>query len=136
MAKEIEFIRELEATHGQTVCLVRQGANYFAISSIPAAPDHGGPETLAFAADEEGTVLNLMDVAGGRGWTREQTLAELAQKGPDSDSWGRGLFGDTKPRAKRTSEEVMVSDITTLMVAVKAAFTGLSDTAPAEPTRP
>lgn len=92
------FVRELEPTVvGQRICLVRIGDDYYAVSSIPAAPDHGGPETLAFAADEFGEITSWTDVAGGRGKSREETIAQLVENGPEElvGSHGDGLtIGD------------------------------------------
>lgn len=114
---EVEFIRELDdygAGVGGTACLVKRDEEFFVVSSIPRAPDHGGPETLAFASDENGKVTDWGDVAGGRDWSREKTIAELAEKGPDASSGGRGIFGDTKPSSERTPGEVIDATISTL----------------------
>lgn len=47
----------------------RDGA-HFVVSTV-------GAETLAFASDHNGRVANFSEVAGGRGWTRDQVIAAL-----------------------------------------------------------
>jgi NAD(P)H-flavin reductase len=119
---EVEFVKELEGDWmypGQKACVVKRGADYFQISTIVSAPDHGGPETLAFACDEDGEVTSYTDLAGGRGWSREDTIKELAEKGPAEESFGRGLFGDTKPVEERTPGEKAGGLLTALDVIAK-----------------
>lgn len=40
------------------------GTLHVVVSAIPAAFDHGGPETFVFAADESGKITNFMDLEG------------------------------------------------------------------------
>jgi len=78
----VEFVRELNdygALKGGSACLVKRGADYFVVSSLVAAFDHGGPETLAFASDETGEVKSFLDVAGGRGMSRKETISQLEE---------------------------------------------------------
>ncbi len=71
----VEFVRELTGFTG-SACLVRRGEEYFAVSSTVAA--YTGFETLVFPADKNGEVTSWGDVAGGRGVSREEAIAELA----------------------------------------------------------
>lgn len=104
----VEFIRELERKRrGTRACLVKRGDDYFVVSSLAYAFDHGGAETLAFAADENGEILSFTDVAGGRGVSREQVIEELARKGPDPSKAGRGMFGDDKRMDERDPGEML-----------------------------
>jgi hypothetical protein len=106
-----EIIRELDdygaRMPGGSACLAKIGDDYFVISSIPHGPESGEPETLAFAADADANVTSWTDVAGGRNKTREETIRELEDLGPDADSGGRGIFGDTKPMDDREPGEVL-----------------------------
>lgn len=72
----VKIVRELHGFTGQA-CLVRRGDEHFVVSStiVPFS----GPETLAFPADENGKVLDWLEVAGGRGRSREETIGELAE---------------------------------------------------------
>lgn len=80
---EVKTLKELKGEkYGNTRCLVQCDDQYFVVSSILCAPDHHGPETLAFASDEHGEVSSYQDLAGGPGMTREEVIAELAQYGP------------------------------------------------------
>jgi hypothetical protein len=78
------FLRELEPTvRGQEICLIELDGKHYVVSSIPSAPDHRGPETLAFAADASGEITSYADLAGGRGMSREQTILQLETNGED-----------------------------------------------------
>jgi hypothetical protein len=70
----IEVIRELTGFTGQA-CLVRRGDEHFVVSSVVAP--YTGAETLVFPADADGEVADWIDVAGGRGVSREEAIAEL-----------------------------------------------------------
>lgn len=118
-----EVIKELDRD-GPSACLYRLGDDYFVISSISVAPDHGGPETLAFAADAEGEITDWSDVAGGRGWSREETIAELEKVGPDPESAGRGIFGDTEKLNERGAEELRAGTLSSLGVIARASGSG------------
>lgn len=116
---EVLFVRELpDDGYRGNACLVRLGDDYFVVSTINYAPDHGGSETLAFPAYQNGEVIEYEDVAGGRGWTREQTIAELAEKGPHPEAMGRGIYGDTKPANERTTEEMSEAAVRVLQALV------------------
>jgi len=69
-----EIVRELEGWRGRA-CLVRKGDDYFAVSSVNA--EFTGPETLVFPATAEGDVTEWLQVAGGRGMSRQEAIAEL-----------------------------------------------------------
>jgi hypothetical protein len=71
----VEFVKELTGWRGQA-CLVRRGEKFFVISSVNAL--YTGPETLVFAADADGEVVDYGEVAGGRGVSRDEAIAELA----------------------------------------------------------
>ena len=74
---EVEFVKELSGFQGRA-CLVKAGGEFFAVSSVNAM--FTGPETLVFRADENGEVASFMDVAGGRGLTREEAMADLGER--------------------------------------------------------
>lgn len=65
-----------ESARGDQV-LVRRGDDFFVVSSVNAP--FSGPETLVFPADKHGNVTDWMQVAGGRGMSREEAIAELAE---------------------------------------------------------
>lgn len=76
------FIKEIDPTvRGGKVCLIELNGTHYVISSIPNAPDHGGPETLAFKATSEGDVEDWTDLAGGVGKSREETIEQLETSG-------------------------------------------------------
>ena len=77
-----KILKELESPiSGGSRCLYVLNGEYYSISSIPSAPDHGLPETLAFKADKTGKVLDWADLAGGRLKTREDTITQLEEEG-------------------------------------------------------
>jgi hypothetical protein len=67
-------LKELYGFHGQA-CLVKKDDGYYVVSSIYAP--FTGPETLVFSSDENGRVTSWIEVAGGRGVTRDEAIAEL-----------------------------------------------------------
>ena len=69
----MEVVRELKGFQGSAV-LVEHGGKHYVVSSVNA---YSGPETLVFEADEHGEVTNWGDVAGGRGMSREEAIADL-----------------------------------------------------------
>lgn len=73
-----EIVKELTGYHGDA-CLVKWKDTYYAVSSVVAF-DTGAFETLVFEADENGEVISWMDVAGGRGMSREEAIADLESK--------------------------------------------------------
>jgi hypothetical protein len=75
--QSVSVVRELDDFKGNA-CLVRRGVEYFVVSTadVPML----GSETLVFPADEEGKVTSWGEVAGGRGVTREEAIAELAER--------------------------------------------------------
>lgn len=76
------IVKELKSNiAGGSACLYKLNDKYYRISSIPHAPDHGGPETLAFICDEDGDVEDWCEVAGGRYMSREETITELTSDG-------------------------------------------------------
>ena len=79
----VEFMKELKGWRG-SACLVRKDGKHYVVSSVDAP--FTGPETLVFAADYKGEPLNYMDIAGGRGVTREEAIAELAELSNEDQS--------------------------------------------------
>jgi len=78
---DTEIVRELPGWGSGDACLVRKGDEYFVVSSVVAP--FSGFETLAFRSDSEAVVGpvgedNWLEVAGGRGVSREATIAEIA----------------------------------------------------------
>lgn len=84
----VTILRELEGFRGEA-CLVQdeETQRFFVVSSVdPSATmpmlaafggGIGGPETLVFPADKDGEVTDWGEVAGGRGTSRIQAIAEL-----------------------------------------------------------
>jgi len=74
----IEVIRELPMSPaGAAQVLVRgEDGRHFVVSSVHAM--FSGFETLVFPADEQGEVTSWLEVAGGRGASRNDALEELA----------------------------------------------------------
>lgn len=68
---QVEIVREINARQ----VLVKRGDEYFVVSSINAP--FSGPETLAFPATAEGDVTGYLEVAGWRGATRDEVIAQL-----------------------------------------------------------
>ena len=73
----VEFVRELDGVDWKgSACLVKRGDDYFVVSSVIAL--YSDFETLAFRADKKGQIVNWVEVAGGRGASREDVIAELS----------------------------------------------------------
>lgn len=122
MSTDTYVVRELDgygALKGGSACLAKIGNDYFVVSTILSAPDHGGAETLAFPCDADAEVSDWGDVAGGRGKSREDTIRELVEIGPDAESSGRGLFGDTKKESERTTGELLMGTLSAMETVVK-----------------
>jgi hypothetical protein len=64
---EINIIREekSQVKGGSRFLVQDSNGNYYVVSSIPAAPDTGKPETLVFPSNSNGEVVNYIDIAGG-----------------------------------------------------------------------
>lgn len=76
---EVNIIRKhLEGWVGDAWLVEREG-EYFVVSGVHALLT--GWEVLVFAADKDGEVACLHEVAGGKGITYEEAIAELAEKG-------------------------------------------------------
>lgn len=73
---QVETIRELDGYRGKVV-LVKKGEDYFAISSVHVP--FSGFETLVFKANEGGEVIDWLEVAGGRGMSREEAIKDLEE---------------------------------------------------------
>lgn len=58
--------------------LVELDGDYFVVSSTNAMVT--GYETLVFPADKDGKVTNWGEVAGGRGMSREEAIADLESR--------------------------------------------------------
>ena len=72
----IEVIKKgLDGFNGDA-WLVKRGDEYFIVSGTTAM--FTGWEVLVFPADEKGAVTNWGEVAGGRGISHEDAIAELA----------------------------------------------------------
>lgn len=78
----VEFVKELTGFRG-AACLVRRGAEHFVVSSVDAP--YSGPETLVFRSDDKGEPLDWSDVAGGRGVSRGEAIAQLERREDDAD---------------------------------------------------
>lgn len=72
----MKFVRELDDFRG-SACLVTDGQAYWVVSSVEAM--FTGFETLVFEASEEGSVTNWAEVAGGRGYSRDEAIADLSE---------------------------------------------------------
>lgn len=73
----VEIVKELKGWNGDAVLVKRDDGKHFVVSSV-VARDTGRFETLAFVSnDAEGMDIDFMDVAGGRGETRESVIREL-----------------------------------------------------------
>ncbi len=66
--------KELSGFKG-AACLVEHEGQHYVVSSVDAM--YTGPETLVFEADESGNVTSWTDIAGGRGMSREEAIADL-----------------------------------------------------------
>lgn len=72
---KVEIVRELDGWRGEA-CLVRsENERYFVVSSVVAV--FSGFETLVFPSDENGKVDDYLEVAGGRGVSREEAILDL-----------------------------------------------------------
>ena len=75
----IKIIKELPITQtGAHQVLVKKGKKFYVVSSVHAM--FSGFETLVFPADKDGEVTNWIDVAGGRGMSREEAIEDLASR--------------------------------------------------------
>jgi len=73
---EAKLVRELPKEDWQgEACLVECDGEFFVVSSVVAM--FTGFETLAFRSDSTGKVSDYLEVAGGRGMSREETIAQL-----------------------------------------------------------
>ena len=80
----VEIVRELERTgSGAEQVLVKKGGRFYVVSSVVAM--FTGFETLVFPADERGKVTDWGEVAGGRGMSREEAIADLAERREERD---------------------------------------------------
>ena len=76
MADEWVVVRQTDDYDDGPSFLVQRGTEHVVIMSY-IAPDTNRRETLAFQADADGAVTCWLDIAGGIGWTLEDTLDEL-----------------------------------------------------------
>jgi hypothetical protein len=78
----VEFVRELKPMRPSAVQALVRGTDgrHFVVSSVTAMLS--GPETLVFEADTDGNVTDWLEVAGGRGMSRDEAIADLASNGP------------------------------------------------------
>lgn len=71
----VEVICPVNPDHNGDQVLVRHGHAYYVVSS--ADVPFSGPETLVFEADALGAISSYCRVAGGRGMSREEAIADL-----------------------------------------------------------
>ena len=76
----VEIVRELPGTpSGAKQVLVKKGDSHFVVSSVNVRGS--GPETLVFPADKDGEILDWIEVAGGKRYSREEAIADLESIG-------------------------------------------------------
>lgn len=49
---------------------------YVIVSAVAHAFDHGGAETLVFPARADGSIINMLDIGGGRGYVDHRKALE------------------------------------------------------------
>jgi hypothetical protein len=76
--ESVRIVRELDGWRGRA-CLVERAGEFFIVSSVAG-------ETLAFRAGANGEAVNMLEVAGGRGMSREETIDQLEHEGPEDYS--------------------------------------------------
>jgi hypothetical protein len=70
------MVRELHAgTPGSVAVLVEKGDTHYVILSYTDMDDE--PWTLVYTSNSEGEATNLIEIAGGRGVSREEAIEEL-----------------------------------------------------------
>lgn len=75
----VKTVKELPVSgSGAKQVLVKKGRRYFVVSSVYVS--YSGFETLVFPADEKGKVTRFLEVAGGRGASREEAIADLSKR--------------------------------------------------------
>src|SRR5688572_3191190 len=73
---ELEVVRELPVSPtGAGAVLVCAGGRHYIVSSVFVP--YFGPETLVFSANEDGEITDWLEVAGGRGMSREEAIDDL-----------------------------------------------------------
>ena len=77
MGAPVTYVRELSGFRGNA-CLVMREGQYFVVST--ANVPFSGPETLVFRANYDGRVTNWSEVAGGRGMSRDEAIADLSER--------------------------------------------------------
>lgn len=83
----------LEGFRGDACLVMDAEGNFFVVSTVTKAQfahAYGAIETLAFLADEEGSIVNWTEVAGGGDMSREDVLAQLEEGDwdvPDLDDY-------------------------------------------------
>ena len=86
----------LEGFRGRA-CLVlcEETDDYFVISTITDHGAYGEMQSMAFKADEDGNVVDWLEVAGGGNMTREDVLEYLSNcELEDISSFDRYMFAD------------------------------------------
>lgn len=74
-----KIIKELPiSASGATQCLVLHNDAYYVVSSVHAS--FTGFETLVFAAEKSGKITSFECLAGGKGMSREEAIADLERK--------------------------------------------------------
>lgn len=94
----VEIIKDLPDWGRGDACLVRKGDEYFVVSSVMAP--YTGFETLVFHSNRNGRVDDWGEVAGSRGMSREEAIAEL-----NADSRLGFVDGSVAPEQLQSGEE-------------------------------
>jgi hypothetical protein len=81
----VEIVRELPVSEsGASQVLVKIAGAYYVVSSVDAM--FTGFETLVFLADETGEVTDWVDIAGGRGMSRDEAIRDLERMLTEKDA--------------------------------------------------
>jgi hypothetical protein len=79
--ERVQFVRELPRSASlaaQVLVRDRVTGQHYVVSSVVAL--FSGFETLVFRADAKGEVTDWLEVAGGRGVSREDAIADLDER--------------------------------------------------------
>lgn len=87
---------DVEGFRGRA-CLVRceETGDFFVVSTITDHGAYGETQTMAFKADEDGNILDWLEVAGGGNMSREDVLEYMTHcELDDISSFDRYMFAD------------------------------------------
>lgn len=77
----VVVVKELPVSaSGTTQVVVRRGERHYVVSSVHA---YSGFETLVFGGEADGEITNWLEIAGGRGMSRDAAIADLAALSDD-----------------------------------------------------